>query len=369
MTKKEKKLNLSITNEKVFDLVKMFIAILIALAITFVILCLVSSDPVNAFKTILTGPLTKTRYIGMVFERTVPYAFAGLACGLLFKSGSFNLGSEGIFIISGVAISFVACNPVTSSPILHPILCFVVAGLCGGLLMMIPAFLKSKFGTNEMVLSLMLNSLYGAFAAYLVRTYLLTKTTSTLGTRDFLETALINGYVFKPLRISACFVLLVVVTILLHIMLNKTRIGYQIKLSGTNPKFANYSGIDAFKLSLITALIAGMLAGFGSASQLLTQASFFLPEQTVTGIGFTGCLLAMLGKNNPIPTALAAFFIQYLEQGTRVLYYTDTSVPSEIVAIVEGVMVMLISSQHFLRKFREKQLLKEGLAIERYRMK
>ena len=58
---------------------------------------------------------------------------------------------------------------------------------------------------------------------------------------------------------------------------------------------------------------------------------------------------------------IASFLIKYLEQGTAILYFVDNSVPSEIVAIVEGIIIMLISSQHFLRKFRERQLLKEGL--------
>ena len=108
--KKAKKLDLSITNETVFSFVKTFIAILIALAITFVVLCVVSKNPVNAFITILTGALRKTRYIGLVLERTVPYTFAGLACGLLFKAGFFNLGAEGIFVMSGLIISIVAIN-------------------------------------------------------------------------------------------------------------------------------------------------------------------------------------------------------------------------------------------------------------------
>ena len=101
-SKYSKEYKLSITNPKIFEAIKMLIAILIALAITFVILTLVSSDPINAMKTILLGPLTKKRYLGSVIERFIPYAFAGLAAGVLFKSGAFNLGAEGIFIISGV---------------------------------------------------------------------------------------------------------------------------------------------------------------------------------------------------------------------------------------------------------------------------
>ncbi|MCR5230301.1 MAG: ABC transporter permease [Solobacterium sp.] len=360
MTEKKQKINLSITNPKVFEVVKMVISILIALAITLVILFMISDNPVRAIVTILTGPLTKRRYIGSVIESFIPYAFSGLAAGVLFKSGAFNLGGEGIFIISGVSIAAVACNQLTTSGVLHPILCFLAAIVTGGILMIIPSFLKAKFGTNEMVVSLMLNSIYSGVAMFIIRKFLLTTTTSTIGSRDYFKTAKI-GYIFEPLRISPCLILLIITTIVMYLIMFKSRLGYQIRLAGTNPKFAEYSGISAFKLSIVTAVIAGILCGMGASCQLLTQTSFYLPEQSLVGIGFSGMLLSMLGRNNPIGIVVAAFLIKYLEQGTSILYFVDRAVPSEIVAIVEGIVILLISSQYFLRGFREKKLLKEGL--------
>lgn len=359
-SKLSKNYKLSISNPKFFDAVKMLISILIALAITFVILCLVSSDPINAIVTILTGPLTKTRYIGSVIESFIPYAFAGLAAGVLFKAGAFNLGAEGIYILSGAVVTAVAISPVTTSPILHPILCFVAAMAFGGIMMILPSFLKAKFGTNEMVVSLMLNSIYAGIAAYVVRTFLGTLKRGGNSSKDYLATARI-GYLYEPLRISACFLVLIAVTVILYLVMKKSRLGYQIRLAGTNPRFAEYSGVSAFKLAISTAAIAGVLSGMGAASALLTQTQFYTPSQSLVGIGFSGMLLSMLGRNNPIGIVVASFMIKYLEQGTKILYFVDKSVPSEIVAIVEGIIIMLISSQHFLRRFRERKLLKEGL--------
>ncbi len=361
--KKKKKFEFSITNDIVFNTVKILIAVLIALVITFGVLCIVSDNPVNAFVTILTGAFRKTRYMGVVLEKTVPYTFAGLACGLLFKAGFFNLGAEGIFVLAGLAASAVACNPITTSPILHPVLAIIAAALVGGLLMLIPAYFRAKYNANELVISLMLNSIYSAIAVFIVRNYLLSTTTSTIGTPDFLPSAMI-GYIWKDMHISVMFILMLAVTTVLHIVLKKTKFGYQVRLAGTNPKFADYSGIDSFKLAMKTNFIAGILAGVGAAAQVLTQMAYFQPGSSVTGIGFTGSLLAMLGRNNPIGILVATFFIKYLEQGTTVLYYNDTSVPSEIVAIVQGVIVLLVSSQYFLRKMREKKLLEEGLNNE-----
>ncbi len=354
--------NLSITNSTVFETIKIVISILIALAITFVILLFVSDNPVNAFRTILTGALTKKRYLGIVFEQMITYTFAGLACGLLFKAGFFNLGAEGIYVLTGVVCSAVACNALTTNAILHPALAIVASALVGGVLMLIPAILKAKFEANELVISLMLNSIYSALSVHIVRNYLLSTTTSTIGTPSFLSSAsLLNKYLIKDYHIGPMFILMIIVVILMQIMLKKTKLGYQIRVAGTNPSFADYSGINAFKLALITNFIAGALAGMGSAVHVLTQMSFYQPSVSVVGIGFTGCLLAMLGRNNPIGIMVATFFIRYLEEGASVLYFNDNSVPSEIIAIVEGIVVLLVSSQYFLRRYREKKLLKEGL--------
>ncbi len=361
MTEKgKKKIDLSISNPKVFEVVKLLISIAIALAITFVVLIMVSNDPFNALKTILTGALTKRRYFGGVIESFIPYAFAGLAAGVLFKSGAFNLGAEGIFIISGVSCSAIAVSNLTSSAALHPVLCILASALTGGILMIIPSFLKAKFGTNEMVVSLMLNSIYAGVANYIVRTYMRPATSSLIATANYQATARI-GYIYEPLRITACFILLIVTTAVLYLMMNKTKLGYQMRLSGTNPKFAEYSGMSSFKLSIYTAAIAGVLCGMGAGCYLLTQTSFYQPSQALVGIGFSGMLLSMLGRNNPIGIVVSSFLIKYLEQGTNILYFVDKKVPSEIVAIVEGIIVLLISSQYFLRGLREKKLLKEGL--------
>ena len=111
--------------------------------------------------------------------------------------------------------------------------------------------------------------------------------------------------------------------------------------------------------------ICGCLCGLAAGCYLLTQADYYQwTGGAQSNIGFTGSMLSMLGQNNPISTFVATFLIKYLEQGTTVLYYNDTSVPSEIVVIIEGVIILLVSSKNFLRGFRERKLLKEGLESE-----
>ena len=365
MTEKRKKKILSLTNIKTFNAIKLLIAILLALATTFVVICLISDQPVQAFLTILTGTLRKPRYIGVTIEKAIPYAFAGICCGILFKCGYFNLGAEGIFVMSGLATAFLATREWLAIEGIHPVVCIIGAAIVGGILNLIPAFMKAKFNANEMVLSLMLNSAYLGIATYVIRYHFLTPNAGLTASPDFLETARISylpGEFFEDYHISACLFLLIVVVIIIYWMLEKTKLGYQIRLVGSNPHFAEYAGINSFKLAMTTNFIAGAVAGIGAAVQLLTQMAYFnWVAGKSPGIGFTGSLMAMLGQNNPIATTIASFCIKYLEQGAAVLYFTDTTIPSEIVAIVEGIVILFISSKYFLKGLREKKLLEEGL--------
>ena len=365
-----KKKIFSITNEKFYNFIKLAIAIFLGLALAFIVLCLVSDDPVTAFITIVSGATKKPRYIGLVIEKFMPFVFAALSYCILFKCGFFNLGGEGVVVASGLVMSFAACSETLSSlgNVLHPIICILIAALVGGCLMLIPACLKAKFGANELVLSLMLNSAYMGIATYIIKYHFLSNSTSLIASPDFLETCKVNyfpGEFCEKFHISPMLIFVIVATLIVYFVLYKTKLGYQIRLVGENPKFANYTGINSFKLSMITNFICGVLCGCGAACYLLTQADYFQwTGNASSGIGFSGSMLAMLGQNNPIGAFIATFFIKYLEQGAIVLYYNDTSVPSEIIVIIEGAIVLLVSSTKFLRGLREKKLLKEGLESE-----
>lgn len=370
MAKKDFKKTFSITNEKFYNFVKLFIAILLGLALAFIVLVLVSDDPVTAFVTILTGSLKKPRYMGLIIEKFMPFVFAALCYCILFKCGFFNLGGEGIVVASGLVLSFVACSEKISAlgGVIHPIVCILVAALVGGCLMLIPAFFKSKYGANELVLSLMLNSAYMGIATYIIKYHFLSNSTSLIASPNFLETSKVNYFAnafCEQYHISPMLIFVIVTTVLVYYIMFKTKLGYQIRLVGENPKFARYAGINSFKLAMLANFICGVLCGCGSACYLLTQADYFQwTGNASSGIGFSGSMLAMLGQNNPIGAFLATFFIKYLEQGAIVLYYNDTSVPSEIIVIIEGAIVLLVSSTYFLRGLRERKLLKEGLQSE-----
>lgn len=358
---REWKQQLSITNEFVFKIVKLVISIAIALGITFLVLVLVSDDPLQNFKTILTAPTRNIRYFGNVIEMTIPVAFAGLACSLLFKMGVANLLVEGLYYICGIACGAVATMQL-GNPVVHPILCILAACLLGSLLMGGTGFLKARYNTNEVVATLMLNNIFlGVGLFFLKRSGMRDEGFAAIASKLFEDTAKLD-VVFAGTRITVSFFLLILTAIFVYVLMYKTRLGYAIRITGLNSRFAHYSGINAFVMYMIVHLIAGAIAGLGVSTELLSLYDRYL-WTALPGLGWDGILMATLANNHPVGVLVASFGIAYLKKGAEVVALT-TNVPVEIISIVQAVLVLLVSSQRFLVRFRERKLLKEGMKHE-----
>lgn len=351
------KRRISLAGDRVFEVVKTILAIIIALGITFLVLMLTCEDPVSSFITMLTGPLTKVRYFGNVLEAMVPLVFSGLACSLLFRTGLFNLGIEGIYYIGGVICTFFAIR-VFGNSFTHPLVAILVPALAGGFLMLIPGYLKAKFDVNELVSSLMLNSIYLGLGLWFLRTYMQGSDYYSTGSPLFERMATLP-YIIPGTRVTIGILLAIGAVVVIHTLLFKTRIGYQMRMTGLNARFARYSGMNAMSLFLLVHFISGFLGGVGTSVELLSIYNRFT-WVALPGLGFTGALMAMMGKNNPIGVLAAAFGISYLQIGAEIMS-RSTIVPVEAVSIVSATLVLLISAQHFLRGWRERKLLKEGL--------
>ncbi len=347
----------SFAGDTAFEVIKTMIAIFIALGITFIVLALTCENPASSFATLLTAPLTKLRYFGNVLEAMVPLVFSGLACSLLFRTGLFNLGIEGVYYIGGVICSFVACKEF-GNHFTHPLVAILVSGISGGLIMLIPGYLKAKFNTNELVTSLMLNSIFLGVGLWLIKTFLRATDYSSVASPLFTETASL-AYIIPGTRVTVGILLAVAAAILVYLLLFKTRLGYQIRITGLNPSFARYSGMNALVLFLLVHFISGFLGGVGTSVELLSIYSRF-SWVALPGLGFNGALMAMMGKNHPIGVLFVAFGISYLQTGAEIMS-RSTTVPVEVISIVTAILVLLISAQYFLRGWREKQLLKEGM--------
>lgn len=341
---------------KYFEYIRTSAVIVIALAIAFLIISLVSNQPVKTIGIFLLEPLSSKGHIGNVIEMAIPLMFTGLAVSLLFRANMFNLGAEGIFYFSGVVTSVLAIH-LTLDGWLHPMVAIAAGSIVGALLSAIPGILKAKWNANELVTSLMFNNILFGVGLYLLNYHLRDAKAFANVSYKFERTALLSKMV-SGTRIHTGLIIVIVLIIAAHLFLYKTKWGYELRMTGINRDFARYSGMKTAKVIILVHLIAGFIAGMGGSVEVLGMYNRF-QWTSLPGYGLDGALVAMLAKNNPLSVIGSALFLAYIRIGADMMARLS-DVPSEMISIIQAIIILLISAEQFLKFWKNRMLLKEA---------
>lgn len=341
--------------ERKFELIRTLVSVFIAIVLAFGIILLVSDQPMEAIVTFITGPLSSKRYIGNIIETAIPLIFSGLAMSVVFQASLFNMGTEGVFFISGVVASAVAIF-IPMPTVFHQVAVIGTGALVGAMVASIPGFLKAKWNASELVTSLMLNNIVLGLGLYFLNYKLRDVEAMSVISYKFQETALLPNIV-QGTRIHFGLILALVTVVVVYLILYKSKWGYEIRMTGLNKEFAKYSGINTFKVIILAHLISGFIGGMGGAVEVMGMHKRF-QWTALPGYGFDGALVAMLARNNPIGVIGAALFLAYIRVGAD-LVARLSDVPAEMVSILQGVIILLISAERFLHSYKQKMVLKE----------
>ena len=151
--------------EQRFNFIRTLVSVFIAIVLAFGMILLISDQPLEALKTFVLGPLSNKRYIGNIIEMAIPLIFSGLAMSVVFQASLFNLGSEGIFYISG-AVSAAVAIFVPMPTIFHQLVVIMAGAMVGAVVAFIPGVMKAKWNASELVTSLMLNNIVFGIGLY-----------------------------------------------------------------------------------------------------------------------------------------------------------------------------------------------------------
>ena len=162
-------------------------------------------------------------------------------------------------------------------------------------------------------------------------------------------------------RIHPGLILALACAVLGYIFLFKSKIGYELRLTGQNEEFAKYSGINIVKVVLVSQLLGGFIAGMGGGVELLSPIYTRFSWTSLLGYGWDAIIICTLSKNNPLYTPLAALFLAYLRTGASIMArYTDVTL--EIVQITQGIIILLVVAEQFLSGYKHKMIAKEAMA-------
>ena len=240
--------------------------------------------------------------------------------------------------------------------VIHTIVCILAGALVGGLIMLIPGFLKTKWGVSEMVVSLMLNYIILDVSLQFLNHNFADRTKGATMTKSFLDSAIIPK-VFSGTQVSYGIFIALAMSVLCGFFLYRTRWGYAIRMVGINKEFSQYSGIKVGAIVILCQVVGGILAGMGG---VVTQLGYFNQYRwtALTGYGWDGITLAILAANNPIFIPIAAFFVAYLKYGCE-LMNTWTTVPVEMMDLISVVIFLFFAADQFLSGFRQKLVVRE----------
>ncbi len=342
MTKKKGFLTFVAENRFIHILLSIFLGFLVGA----VFLAIMGLSAKEAYGRLITS-VTSVKGFSYVIVYSIPYIVVGLSVAFSFKTGVFNIGAEGQFVVGSMAAAVVGIlADGLPKPVLIP-LCFLSAMAAGAIWGVIVGFLKTKWGINEVLSMIMFNWIAFYLSNFIAGIPAIHSDGTAEATKNISENAstLLSKDLISSLGLcpTANWGILVAIfaTILIWFIIEKTTLGYELKAVGANKYAAEYGGISV-NSSILTALaISGALAGLGGALQLMGMGSRISIFSSQEGFGFAGIVVALIGCSNPFGVLIAGIFYGALTFGGSKLNLVGA--PTQLINVIVGTVVFFIA--------------------------
>ena len=337
------------------SLLASLLCVVLGLLIGYIVLLII--NPAGAGEAITTviknfltykKPETQMKYFGNTLVRTAPLLMCSLSILFAYKAGLFNIGAAGQYC-AGAGMALYAALAWH----MPWWLCMIMAMLGGALLGVISGLLKSYCNVNEVISGIMLNWI----TLYVVN--ILLTNVKEAASPYTMPVAHVNGGAIIPSLglgklfnnnqyVTLAIPLAILIAVGLHILLEKTRLGYELKATGNNKNAAKYCGMAERRNLILTLAIGGALAGLGAAMLYLTgYEQWQCSQSSVPAMGFNGIAAAFLGGLNPIGTILASFFIQHITIGGA--YVDKTMSCAQVSDLISAIIIYLCGFVLFMK--------------------
>lgn len=346
---------------KYFDLIRTIAAILIGFGISLLCLVFVSKNPGNAISAFMVGPFANTRRFLNMIEFMIPITFTSLGMCMMLQVSEYNLIGEGAFFLSGAIVSLFACKllPASIPIIIFPMILIMIGTIIGAGTAAVPAYLKIKWNTNEVVVTIMLNYVLILAGSFILMYWMRDPSITYSGSYKFAQNAKLHNLIPKS-QVDTGLLIAIVAIIFIYWLLYKTKLGFEIRLTGSNRSFAQYVGINTVKARMTAQLIGGALAGMAGAIEILGKYDRFKWTGGL-GYGFDGLMVAVIAKKNPALVPLAAFFLAYIRIGSDIVGST-TDVPLQFVEVIQAIVILLVAATMLFDSFRKRAVVKVSTA-------
>lgn len=322
------------------------VAVLVAFGIGAIVIILLQKNPISAYFALFSSALGTNYGLGQTINLGGVLLIAGLSAIIAYKSGIWTCGIDGQLILGALA-SMAIVLQFQHFGFVASVLAIAGAMGAGALFALIPALLKAKLSTNEIVTTLLMN-----YIALLIVDYAVTGPMRNPGA-SYPTTYLVPSALRLPTipssTINICLLIASVLSVVTFFIVVKTKLGFEMRMMGSNLKAAKYAGVDIPRRTLLFFLISGMLAGL-AGSMLALGISYSAYSGIDENFGFLGIGIAMIAQLNPIAVIPTAIFVSVLHVGADGMQ-AATGVPSNIAEVIVGLMIMVILIKPVLDKF------------------
>jgi general nucleoside transport system permease protein len=325
------------------------IAIPVTFLITSIVILMAGANPFTAYYNFLIAPLASKSSAIEVLVKSTPLLLTGAAVAFAFKGGYWNIGAEGQLYAGAIVATFVGTTLKDVSPVLG-IPAMILGGFAGGVLWALPsAWLKVKLGVDEIVTTLLMNSI-----VLNVTSYLLNGPWRNPVSMWPQSPEISAGTTFFKLiprtRLHFGLIVAVVVIFIIWFVINRTSFGLKMRAVGLSKEGAKFAGIKVNKTMLMVALISGGIAGLAGAGEV-AGIHFHLVDAISDGLGYTGVIIATLGGLNPFGVGIAALFLGLIDTGAQTVSRV-MSVPVYLGDVVQSTLLLVTLSLFVLQNFR-----------------
>jgi len=325
------------------------IAIPVTFLITSIFILLDGANPFTAFYHLLISPLAGKASAIEVLVKSTPLMLTGAAVAFAFNSGYWNIGAEGQLYAGAIAAAWLGMTLKDVSPILG-IPLVILGGLAAGMLWALPsAILKVKLKVDEVVTTLLMNSI-----VLYVTSFLLNGPWRDPVSMWPQSPEISQGTEFFKLiprtRLHFGFIIALLVIVITWFVIKHTSFGLQMRAIGMSKEAAHFAGIKVNKTILLVALVSGGIAGLAGAGEV-AGIHFHLIDAISDGLGYTGIIIATLGGLHPFGVGLAALFLGLIDTGAQTVSRA-MGVPVYLGDVVQSTLLLVTLALFVLQNFR-----------------
>lgn len=328
-----------------------------------VIIVLLGENPIQAYVAMFQYALGDSTSIVNVLNRSMGLILSGLCAAVAFNAGIFNVGGTGQIYLAAMAAALAGYQIKGIPPIVHIPLVFLAGISAGAIGAWIPGYMKVRWKVDEVISTIMLNSIFFLFTSYLA-VYPFRDPARWSGTTPSIELSARLPFLIPSIKLRIGFLIAFLIAIGVFILLKYTDQGYRWHMIGLNDRFANYGGINVGKEQIKAMVISGMLAGMAGAV-MIAGYDFRYWEAIAAAMGWDGVLIAMLAQNNALGIIAASLLFAVFKNGALGMEQV-ANVPTDLTSVLLAVLILfftgrkyleiLIKRRHEVAKYKEVEL-------------